>query len=112
MLTFLLRITAAHILRLSCTDYANFTIVKENVVLQGSLLATFLDIAEADCEQQCILKERCKSINVEKVARTCELNDRATTDFVDGEKILVPKSNWIYKATDHNEILVRSYYEL
>ncbi len=100
--------TSGHILRLNCEYFGNFSVVKENVVLQGSVIATFANLTTKECESQCILNNQCKSINIEIGDKTCELNSKLTIEMASGDNGLVSKSNWIYKATDHNEHFVSS----
>ncbi len=90
---------SCRILRLSCKEYGNFSIVKENAVLQGSVLTTFAKATTAECEVKCLFNEQCNSINAEKGDKTCELNGKSVTDYGIGEKQLVTKNNWVYKST-------------
>ncbi len=97
---------SCRILRLSCKEYGNFSIVKENAVLQGSVLTTFAKATTAECEVKCLFNEQCNSINVEKGDKTCELNGKSVADYGIGEKQLVTKNNWVYKSTSYNDIQV------
>ena len=93
----------AHILRLSCLTYANFSIVKSDHKLTTGnlLLQTFNDVSEDECEDKCTKHQLCKSINTRNTSGVnCELNGKSTEDPFDN--VMLSGSNgWTYKTTDH-----------
>eukprot|EP00795_Rhopilema_esculentum_P006697 gene6697-12256_t len=95
------------ILRRSCGDYANFSYVEQDKVLQGEKITTVIVPSEEECELACVDELQCKSINIEKSkkARRCELNKRSTADASDGVA-LTPKQGWVYKSTSFTENLI------
>ena len=95
------------ILRRSCGDYANFSYVQLDKVLQGEEITTLVVSSEVECERACVDELQCKSIHIEmsKKARQCELNKRSTADASDGV-VLTPKSGWMFKSTSYTDNLV------
>ncbi|XP_065060945.1 uncharacterized protein LOC135688147 isoform X3 [Rhopilema esculentum] len=98
------------ILRRSCGDYANFSYVALDKVLEGEKITTLIVPSEEECELACVDELQCKSINIEKSkkARRCELNKRSTADASDGVA-LTPRSGWVYKSTSYTDKLIGHY---
>eukprot|EP00794_Sanderia_malayensis_P017987 gene17987-19784_t len=96
-----------HILRLPCKEVGEFTIAKDNFELQGSVVATFTNLQDFECEDKCRLNPKCKSINMEKEgSKSCQLNSVSTGEKITGENALVAKTGWVYKTTDYNLTLI------
>ena len=107
-------LTAGHatILRLPCLQYANFKILYNDKVLQGYVIHRAIDTNDVQCTEKCIQHEKCRSYNINRDLKICELNAKALSD-VDIQ--LSDKPGWIYKSTDHREKLVchsMSFYAL
>ena len=95
----------ARILRLPCETFADFSYVKEDQVLQGSLLATFNDKSEEQCADQCVLNYYCKSINIKNDATVCQLNSQSAADVSDNCS-LVAGVGWKFKSTNYTDRMV------
>eukprot|EP00112_Aurelia_sp_Birch-Aquarium-sp1_P004636 Seg1525.8 transcript_id=Seg1525.8/GoldUCD/mRNA.D3Y31 product=Tenascin-R protein_id=Seg1525.8/GoldUCD/D3Y31 len=96
----------AEILRLPCKNFANFSIIKPNAALQGSVIATLLFKSERECRFDCMLNSQCKSINREEQGdQTCELNNKTTEDRQDSAT-LVSKPGWTFQSTDYSYRLI------
>ena len=94
------------ILRLPCQRSANFSIVRQDVALQGSVIETFMFSEISECQSHCIFNEGCKSINYQDNGENiCELNNITTEDMRYKIK-LTPRRGWKYMTTDHNYTLV------
>ena len=50
----------SRILRRSCGDYANFSYVELNSVLQGEKITTVIVSSEEECERACVDELQCK----------------------------------------------------
>eukprot|EP00112_Aurelia_sp_Birch-Aquarium-sp1_P000650 Seg1061.4 transcript_id=Seg1061.4/GoldUCD/mRNA.D3Y31 product="hypothetical protein" protein_id=Seg1061.4/GoldUCD/D3Y31 len=92
------------ILRLQCKRFANFSVIKQDEVLQGSVIGTLLFKSERECEFGCLMNDQCKSFNSQDNGdQICELNSKTTeTD----EVVLVSKKGWTYKTTNYTYPLV------
>ncbi|XP_065060943.1 uncharacterized protein LOC135688147 isoform X2 [Rhopilema esculentum] len=103
----LLHSVNGRILRRSCGDYADFSYVELDKVLEGEKIKTVIVPSEEECELACVDELQCKSINIEKSknARRCELNKRSTADASDGVA-LTPRSGWVYKSTSYTDNLI------
>eukprot|EP00794_Sanderia_malayensis_P017988 gene17988-19785_t len=96
-----------HILRLPCKEVGEFTIAKDNFELQGSVVATFTNLQDFECEDKCRLNPKCKSINMEKEgSKSCQLNSVSTSETITAGNALVAKTGWVYKTTDYNSTLI------
>ena len=96
----------AELLRLPCQSYANFSIIKPNTALQGSVISTLLFTTDNQCESMCIMEGRCKSFNREVSGdMRCELNDKTTEDRKDNVTT-VARPGWTFKSTDYDFHLV------
>ncbi len=94
------------ILRLDCKEYGLFNKTRNNSVFGGSVIAKFSSITASDCERKCLLNNKCKSINVEKGDKACELVSKTALDVKGSKTALVSKSDWIYKTIDQDVTLV------
>ena len=103
----LLNSVNGRILRRTCGDYANFSYVELDKVLQGEKITIVVVSSDEECELACIDELQCKSINIEKTmkARQCELNKRSTADASDGV-VLTRKPGWVFKSTSFTENMV------
>eukprot|EP00794_Sanderia_malayensis_P017983 gene17983-19780_t len=102
-----LGLSIGHILRLPCKEVGEFTIFKDNFTLEGSVVATFPNLEDSDCEEKCRITPQCKSINIEKKGnKLCQLNSNSTWEYRNGENALTAKPGWIYKTTDYNATLI------
>ena len=103
----LLNSVNGRILRRTCGDYANFSFVELDKVLQGEKITKVVVSSEEECERACVDELQCKSINIEmnKKARQCELNKRSTADSSDRVE-LTPKPGWLYTSASYTEHLV------
>ena len=92
----------AHILRLPCLTYGNFSIVANESRLTSNVLETFNDLSEDECEENCLNHRLCKSINMKtSTGVNCELNSKSTEDPFD-DVISTESPGWTYKTTDFN----------
>eukprot|EP00794_Sanderia_malayensis_P000105 gene105-715_t len=86
--------------------YANFTYIKDDTVLQGTVIATFDNQTVKECEGKCYDEYWCKSINIEKSGlKTCELNMESEADktFL---LTLTKKNGWQFRSTDFTDPLI------
>ena len=96
------------ILRLPCTSYANFSIIKQDYALEGSVIKTLYFVSENQCKSGCVMNPRCKSYNKEVDGdQRCELNDKTPEDKKDAATI-VKRPGWIFGSTDFKFHLVRN----
>eukprot|EP00112_Aurelia_sp_Birch-Aquarium-sp1_P012396 Seg2608.1 transcript_id=Seg2608.1/GoldUCD/mRNA.D3Y31 product="L-rhamnose-binding lectin CSL3" protein_id=Seg2608.1/GoldUCD/D3Y31 len=94
------------ILRLPCKSYANYSITKHDVALQGYVIATFLFTTENECKSKCLMNQQCKSFNKEtRGDMKCELNDKTTEDWKDNVTVS-KRLGWTFKTTDHSFPLI------
>ena len=102
----MITILQGEILRLPCKYFGNFSIIKPDHVLQGSVITTLLFKTDEECESACLRNSQCKSYNKESIGdKRCELNDKTTEIFQDNATLIM-KSNWTYKSTDYKYPLV------
>lgn len=94
----------AEILRLKCGAHANFTTVKSSARLSNAFL-TLEGLEATQCQFECTLNEKCKSINVNEDELICELNDKSFEDDKDNAT-LTSISSWTYYSTSYNETKV------
>eukprot|EP00794_Sanderia_malayensis_P005977 gene5977-6673_t len=96
----------AWILRKNCIQYAVFSYVKANLVLEGSVLRTLKGLSAAQCEAACIDEFFCKSINTQDGGeRLCELNEGHVLDKW-AKATLTSKTGWTHRATDYADLWV------
>lgn len=75
--------SCANILRLKYVTNANFTVEENNKRLE-STFSTIHGLDKHQCQYECSLNKRCKTININEDELFCELNDESTED---GKKI-------------------------
>ena len=98
----------SNILHLPCKSYANFSIIKHNTALQGSVIETLLFTTENECRSTCMMEHRCKSYNKETSGdMKCELNDKTSEDWRDWDAKAVNRTGWTFRSTNYNFSLVR-----
>ncbi|XP_057309178.1 uncharacterized protein LOC130647362 [Hydractinia symbiolongicarpus] len=68
------------ILRLSCSFYADLSIVKSGRTMIHLINTTDAE-DDLDCVKKCILNEKCQSINYNSKEKMCDLLDREHIDF-------------------------------
>ena len=91
----------AHILRLSCLTYGNFSILKIETRLTAYVLEALNDLSEDECEDKCLNHRLCKSINTKNSnGVNYELNSKSTEDPFD-DVISTESSGWTYKTKDY-----------
>ena len=96
----------AELLRLPCKSYANFSVIKHDAALQGSVITTLLFLTDGECKSMCLLERRCKSFNKETGGdMKCELNYKTTEDRKDNVST-VARPGWTFKSTDYSFHLV------
>ena len=96
----------ARILRTHCSQYANFSYVRQNEVLQGSLLTTIINKSPDECQSECVARQFCKSVNIEASGdKRCELNRESEADKSSALS-LVPRAGWSFRSTSYTERLV------
>ncbi len=99
--------TDAWIHRSMCSSYANFSYIKDDAVLQGSVYWTFRNKTQEECEAECVNEFHCRSVNTEKDGdRMCELNMENVLEKIKNLQ-LTPKIGWVHKATDYNDPWVK-----
>lgn len=100
--------TNGFVLRLQCKSFINFSISQQDVILQGSVVATFMFLPLHECQAKCMFNAACQSINYQQHGdHICELNKRTTEDLRYVVE-LTARSGWIYMTTDHDYGLVSS----
>ena len=98
-----------HILRLSCTEYANFSMITKDYALQEPLIRTLNNTEVAKCQSKCVNQFGCKSINTEEGgSKRCELLAASAEDVKDGLPQLSARPGWTYRTTDYKTLLVRT----
>ena len=99
----------SEILRLDCKRFANFSVSKLDVALQGSLITTLLFKSDKECSFACMMDFQCKSYNKENEGnKRCELNHKTTEDLRDNAR-LEKRPGWTFMSTDYNDPLVRNF---
>ena len=93
----------ATILRLPCMKHAFFNVLHNNKALQGYVIHRATDTNDVQCTGKCIQHEKCRSYNINRELKICELNSKAMND-VDVQ--LRDKPGWAYKSTDYKDRLV------
>ena len=100
----------AFILRLPCERAANFSISKQDVALQGSVIETFMFRDISQCQSRCIFNDDCKSINFQEHGENiCELNNKATYTGIEDKRFepkLTTRKGWKYMSTNYSYPLV------
>ena len=97
----------SEILRLPCKSYANFSIIKHDTALQGSVIETLLFLTEYQCKSKCMMERRCKSYNRENSGEMkCELNDETSEDWGDYNSKVVDRPGWTFRSTNFSFPLV------
>eukprot|EP00794_Sanderia_malayensis_P018638 gene18638-20519_t len=91
----------ARILRLNCISFGNFSYVRKNHALLGSILASVDFLARDECESKCIFNQLCKSVNIHNNG-TCQLNSKSASDPKDNSK-LVQMQHWTFLSTSYTE---------
>ena len=92
------------ILRLKCATYANFSVEENNRKLESTFL-TLHGLDTPQCQSECSLNKRCKTININEDELICELNDKSSEDVKDNVTT-VAGVGWTYYSTRYNETLV------
>ena len=110
LLMILISQTCAYIHRLKCSTYANFTVQEHGSKLESTYL-TLDGIDKMECQYECSLDERCKTININEEDMICQLNNKSSEDAKDNIST-VHASGWTYYATRYNETLVGTRYIL
>ena len=72
------------------------------------MVGTFKGITDVQCTAECAEHPLCKSYNIHRENKICQLNSKKQGDF---NVTLIQSAGWLYKSTDYNETLV-SIYEL
>eukprot|EP00112_Aurelia_sp_Birch-Aquarium-sp1_P004958 Seg1561.3 transcript_id=Seg1561.3/GoldUCD/mRNA.D3Y31 product="hypothetical protein" protein_id=Seg1561.3/GoldUCD/D3Y31 len=94
------------ILRTHCSEYANFSYVRQNEVLQGSVMATIINKSPDECQSECVARQFCKSVNSEDSGdKRCELNRESEADKSSGLS-LVPRAGWTFRSTSYTERMI------
>ena len=115
-----IQISHTEILRLpQCDKFdANFTVIYNNKILVGVLIARLYGSSYLQCTRKCIQYQECKSINYRedfagKLKSVCELNSK---EIGDKGVQLVQSSNdvgrSVYAETPKQHRKVSSYYKL
>eukprot|EP00112_Aurelia_sp_Birch-Aquarium-sp1_P012370 Seg2600.2 transcript_id=Seg2600.2/GoldUCD/mRNA.D3Y31 product=Fucolectin-1 protein_id=Seg2600.2/GoldUCD/D3Y31 len=87
------------IIRKSCIQEADFSIIKEGHALEKNVIATFNSLSLDQCKENCVDDFRCRSINHADNDSVCELNDQI--DELATRGALESKSGWTYHSTNH-----------
>ena len=94
------------ILRLSCLHHAEFSQIQADRILEGYVISTTNDTSEQQCQSNCMLHPKCKSINWKAGKhQICQLNNRSAADLLDGVNI-IEKAGWTFKSTSYTDPLV------
>ena len=96
------------ILRLSCMNHADFSVVHVNKVLKGYGIATHENMNDIKCTVKCVEHYKCRSYDFNANDRRCQLNSKA---FGDKDTELIDSPGWYYKSTDYNNTLVSIYFD-
>lgn len=106
LLLLMILTSEAIIVRLSCKQYGNFSVIHPGYVLQGSVIATFHFLSQQECKFECLMNIWCKSVNIENGGdERCELNDKTPEDITDNVT-LSAKSTWTFITTNYSDPLV------
>lgn len=96
----------AHILRLSCKLFGNFSAIYRNRALHvGCALKTLQHVSTEECKLECMKTNTCKSINTIKNDAICQLNNKSAEDLNDNVST-AEKEGWTYYSTMYNETQV------
>ena len=94
------------ILRLPCTTYAEFNVFLINKALKGHVIHRESGLNDVQCMEKCIQFTKCRSYNLNRSLKLCELNAKTLGD---NETELSDEHGWIYKSTDYNSKLVTQF---
>ena len=92
------------ILRLPCMKYAEFNVIHTRKALKGYLLQRDRNTTDVQCMKKCIEHAQCRSYNINRGLKVCELNSKAFP--YDATSQLEDELNWMYKSTNFEERLV------
>ena len=94
----------AHIYRLPCKKFAEFSIVEKDSGLNANaVLKTLGNTNKHACRSECIRNSQCKSFSTK--LNTCELNSKSTEDSNDNVS-LESRPGWTYHSTYFDDTLV------
>ena len=92
----------SRLLRLNCHMSADFKVIKEGEVLQGSVISTFDHFSFQECKAQCLFTENCKSINSQNEDdQICELNDASVPEVSVFCKAVFKRAGWTHASTSY-----------
>ena len=94
------------ILRLPCTNFAEFKVFHPNKILKGVVLRSETGLNDAQCMVKCIELHKCQSYNININAGICQLNSESERGNVTK---LSDAPGWLYKSTDFSDKLVTIY---
>lgn len=99
----LLASSYAFILRNSCEESGEFSVVKHNYVLPGTNMSTLYNQTYHSCLYSCISDVSCKSFNIQnKIPSECQLNNASAEE--NGTEIsLTRKDGWTYYSTSYDD---------
>ena len=78
---------------------AEFSILKYGYKLRGHSIHAFSNTDDTQCMVKCIENHSCRSYNIQRDKKLCEVNDKS---YEDNQTALVQKDGWIYKSTDYS----------
>ena len=87
------------IIRKSCIQEADFSVINEGHALENNVIATFNSVSLAQCKENCVDDFRCRSINHADDGSACELNDQISELATPGDWKI--KSGWTYHSTNY-----------
>eukprot|EP00112_Aurelia_sp_Birch-Aquarium-sp1_P002743 Seg1304.4 transcript_id=Seg1304.4/GoldUCD/mRNA.D3Y31 product=Fucolectin-1 protein_id=Seg1304.4/GoldUCD/D3Y31 len=88
------------IIRKSCVQEADFSVIKVGHALGNHVVATLNSLSLAQCKENCVDDFRCRSVNHADDDSVCELNDQINELATRGA--LESKSGWTYHSTNHS----------
>ena len=98
----------SRLLRLDCHMSADFKVIKEGEVLQGSVISTFHHVSFQECKAQCLFNENCKSINSQNEGdQICELNNASVPEVSVFCESVFKRMGWTYASTSYINQRVR-----
>lgn len=100
----------AIIVRNECEESGEFSVVKKNYALNGSVISRLYNQTFISCKYHCTGTYSCKSINMEnKEPGECQLNS-GTFDASNNTVWLIRKQGWTYSSTSYEETNVSDFF--
>ena len=100
----------AFIVRNECEESGEFSVVRQNYILNGSVISTLYNQTLNSCKYHCTGHYSCKSFNMEKKEPgECQLNS-ITIEESKNTVWLIRKHGWIFSSTSYGETNVSDHF--